>query len=312
MTAQIDVLRTERASRAALDVGPVVEALRRSREITHNIRQDGRMRELPSSLAIADILQGLITSLFPSHLGPPGLDSGNIDLFVSNTLSTALARLTDQLCHGLRFQSGHLTTAEVRRLARDIAREFAGKLPDVRATLVSDLRAAQQREPSAGHLSEILICRRGSSAIIYHRLANGLHQLGARLVASMIADLAHATTGIDIHPGASIGPGFFISRGTSIVIGETVAIGANVCLHQGVTLGESEIPHDGDGARPPGARRHPVIEDNVVIYSGAAILGPITVGAGSVIHGNVRLTNSVPPGSRVRCPGFQQVGICGP
>jgi serine O-acetyltransferase len=137
------------------------------------------------------------------------------------------------------------------------------------------------------------------SAIIQYRLAHTLHQLGVPLIARLISEIAHSTTGIDIHPGAEIGRGFFIDHGTGVVIGATAVIGENVRLYQAVTLGAKRFPTDPSGSLVKGEARHPVIEDNVVIYAGATILGRITVGRDSTIGGNVWLTQSVPPGSNI-------------
>src|SRR6201999_4428220 len=138
----------------------------------------------------------------------------------------------------------------------------------------------------------------GITAIIHHRLAHILHRLNARLMARLMAEIAHARTGIDIHPGASIGSGFFIDHGTGVVIGETAVIGNNVRIYQGVTLGARNFPVDAHGAALKGRARHPIIEDDVVIYAGATILGRVTIGRGSSIGGNVWLTRSVPAESR--------------
>lgn len=294
MSATIEPFRPA-AARDPLDT--VIERLRQSREITHNIRAGGRVRELPSTTSIMDILDGVIASLFPSHLGPTGLKPDGIDIFVANTLHTVASRLNDQVKRGLAFDAPETPPADIRARAQKIVQDFMEALPDVRAALVADLRSAYERDPSAGSLAEILLCYRSSTAIIHYRLAHVLNGLGARLVARVIADLAHATTGIDIHPAAKIGPGFFIDRGTGVVIGDTAVLGENVTLHQGVTLGASEF--EAPGSAPGSGRRHPVIEDDVVIHAGASILGQVTVGRGSVIGGNVWLTHDVPPRSTV-------------
>ncbi|WP_421692925.1 serine O-acetyltransferase [Aestuariivirga sp.] len=297
MAARIATLKTQRTRTRKPDLGPVVEALRQSREVTHNIRLGGKATEVPASAVIAEVLEWIVTALFPTHLGPQGLGASGVDQFVGNLLSTGFTRLTDQVARGLQFDTQGLSTQEAQQRADDIVAQFAGQLPKIRGELVSDLRAAQQRDPTVKSLSEVLICFRSTSAVIHHRLAHALHELGARLVARMISGLAHASTGIDIHPGARIGPGFFISSGTGVVIGETSVIGENVCLHQGVTLGESELVEP--GAAKLRSLRHPVIGDNVVIHAGAAVLGRITIGAGSIIGGNVWLTRSIPAGSVV-------------
>lgn len=143
----------------------------------------------------------------------------------------------------------------------------------------------------------MLICYPGALAIVHYRLAHLLHGLGAPLVARIISDVAHSRTGIDIHPGAHIDEGFFIDHGTGVVIGETAVIGKRVRLYQAVTLGARSLPADADGVLRRGLARHPIVEDDVTIYAGATVLGRVTIGAGSVIGGNVWLTATVPPGS---------------
>jgi serine O-acetyltransferase len=295
MTGKIAVLRTDRPKPDKLDLAPVVAELRHSRETVHNIRLGGKVTEVPSASAIAEVLDGLVTSLFPTHLGPHGLSHDSVDLFVTNTLSTSLARLGDQVARGLPFDARGVAPLEAQRRVEVIIQGLARQLPVIRALLVSDFKAAQQRDGAAESLAEILICHPSSRAIIHHRIAHALHVLGARFVARIIAALAQSTTGIDIHPGARIGPGFSISPGTGVVIGETAMLGQNVSLHHGVILGESEPAHG--ATAPRRTLRHPIIEDNVVIHAGASILGRITVGAGSIIGGNVWLTRSVAPGS---------------
>ncbi len=280
------------------DMQGVLEALRVSREVTHNIRHGGHARELPSPQVVLDVIEGLSAALFPTHLGQGALSRGNTDLFVSNSLSTALARLSEQLRRGLQFNVTEVASPDLlKNRAASITSDFAREMPNTRALLVADLRAAYRADPSANSIAEILLCYRGATAIIYHRIAHALYRLGDRLVARVISDLAHASTGIDIHPGARIGEGFFIAHGTGIVIGETAVIGTNVQISQGVTLGAMPQLLEKFVKRPSAEHRHPVIEDDVIIHAGATILGPVTVGRGSTIGGNVWLTRSVLPGS---------------
>ncbi|WP_431015263.1 serine O-acetyltransferase EpsC [Bradyrhizobium pachyrhizi] len=180
-----------------------------------------------------------------------------------------------------------------------MTRAFATQLPPVRGLLINDLRAAFVGDPAARNFPEILIGYPGMTAIIHHRLAHLLYQIGARLVARLMSEIAHTRTGIDIHPGARIGSGFFIDHGTGVVIGETAIIGNNVRIYQAVTLGARHFPTDDEGHVIKGDARHPIIEDDVVIYAGATILGRITIGRGSTIGGNVWLTKDVPPNSIV-------------
>ena len=186
-----------------------------------------------------------------------------------------------------------------RQDAIELTRRFASRLPPVRGLLINDLRAAFVGDPAARNFPEILIGYPGMTAIIRHRLAHILHRLDARLVARLIAEIAHARTGIDIHPGASIGSGFFIDHGTGVVIGDTAIIGDNVRIYQAVTLGARHFPTDDEGKLIKGDARHPIVEDDVVIYAGATILGRIMIGRGSTIGGNVWLTQDVPPNSVV-------------
>jgi len=282
-------------------LGPVIEALRVSREATHNIRHHGRVRELPSRVALTQIVDGLSAALFPTHYGRPNLTDDSIDYFVGDTLTTTLNTLVEQVRRGLLFapdaQAEH-DEATARRAAA-ITREFAASLPAIRALLVSDVQAALAGDPAATTVAEIMLCYPGTIAILYHRFAHRLHQLGVPFLARLIADIGHSLTGIDIHPGARIGASFFIDHGTGVVIGETAVIGDRVRLYQAVTLGAKRFPVDASGALVKGVARHPIVEDDVVIYAGATILGRITIGAGSTIGGNVWLTESVAPGSSI-------------
>ncbi len=280
---------------------PIVAELRLSREVTHNIRHGGRIRALPSREALAEIADGLASALFPTHRGRPDLTEESIDYFVGDTLNTSLNALAEQVRRGLLFasQGGDEDDGRARDTARAITEKFATHLPAIRALLVSDLRAAFDGDPAATSIPEVLLGYPGMSAIISHRLAHALLQLGAALPARIISDNARSTTGIDIHPAARIGGSFFIDHGTGVVIGETAIVGERVRLYQAVTLGAKSFPVNGDGTLAKGHARHPIVEDDVVIYAGATILGRITIGRGSTIGGNVWLTQSVPPGSNI-------------
>ena len=296
---------------AQWNLGPVIQALRSSREDKHKIRHNGRVRELPSREALTTIVNGLSAALFPTHYGRPNLTDESIDYFVGDTLNTTLNRLSEQVRRGLLFSApAHAVPAgdagdaasddaALAQQARDITRAFAASLPDIRALLVSDVQAAYAGDPAATSVAEIMLCYPGTIAILYHRLAHRLHALGAPFLARLIADIAHTLTGIDIHPGAHIGASFFIDHGTGVVIGETAIIGQRVRLYQAVTLGAKRFPADASGALIKGTPRHPIVEDDVVIYAGATVLGRITIGAGSTIGGNVWLTQSVPANSNV-------------
>ena len=284
----------------------IVAELRVSREESHSIRRDGEARRAPSRKALENILNSLTEALFPRHYGQFDLDGENIDYFVGNRLSTALDSLSEQIHRGALFVGDELLPGFRSEDAIELTRTFGLQLPSVRGLLISDLRAAFVGDPAARNYPEILIGYPGMTAIIHHRLAHLLHRQDARLVARLMAEIAHARTGIDIHPGASIGSGFFIDHGTGVVIGETAVIGDNVRIYQAVTLGARHFPTDDEGNLIKGDARHPVVEDDVVIYAGATILGRISIGRGSTIGGNVWLTQDGPPNSIVTGHRAQQ------
>jgi len=254
-----------------------------------------RPPKLPSRKELQKILDGLAAVLFPNRLGLPDLNDEGIDYFVGHTLDTLLRELYKQVRRELQF----VAVENAGEQAVAITREFAKRLPEVRTLLDSDIQAAYEGDPAARSSDEVLVCYPGITAITHHRLAHILYQLGVPLVARVISELAHSATGIDIHPGAKIGESFFIDHGTGVVIGETAVIGRHVRVYQAVTLGAKRFQKDDDGILVKGNARHPIVEDDVVIYAGATILGRITIGRGSTIGGNVWLTYSVPPGSNI-------------
>lgn len=253
----------------------------------------------PSRGDLAKIMEALCGALFPLRLGPNFVRPANEDAFVAQTLQVALNRLYGQIRLELIYAMADARREAIDARAQAIIAEFAQQLPELRLLLDTDVDAAFRGDPAARSVDEVLICYPSLLAIIHHRLAHRLYQLGAPLVARIISEVAHGKTGIDIHPGAKIGESFFIDHGTGVVIGETTIIGEGVRLYQGVTLGARSFPADGTGALVKDLPRHPIVEDDVVIYAGATILGRITIGRGSEIGGNVWLTAGVPPGSRV-------------
>jgi serine O-acetyltransferase len=263
-------------------------------------RRRDRPPKLPSRKALAAIVEGLGAALFPNRLGLPELTDEGIDYYVGYTLDVALRELTAQVARELQFTSGLETLSdEDRARAPAIVQSFAKRLPHIRGLLDTDLRAAYEGDPAARTIDEVLVCYPGITAIAHYRIAHELHSLGTPLIARVISEIAHSVTGIEIHPGAQIGGSFFIDYGTGVVIGETAIIGQHVRLYQAVTLGAKRFPVDEHGALVKGNLRHPIVEDDVVIYAGATILGRITIGRGSTIGGNVWLTRSIPPGSTI-------------
>lgn len=256
--------------------------------------------KLPSRKVLVGVADGLRAILFPNRLGLPELTNESVDYYVGHTLDVTLRELLAQVRRELRFVSGLETISDQdQEQAFAITKAFAQRLPHIRSLLESDIQAAYEGDPAARSIDEVLVCYPGITAITHYRLAHELHRLGVPLIARMISEIAHSATGIEIHPGAQIGGSFFIDHGTGVVIGETAIIGEHVRLYQAVTLGAKRFPVDEHGALVKGNARHPIVEDDVVIYAGATILGRITIGRGSTIGGNVWLTRSVPPGSTI-------------
>jgi serine O-acetyltransferase len=282
----------------------IVEGLRQARDRWRTARQrslEFGAREFPSRESLRSILDGLCGVLFPMRLGPADLRQEAEDFYVGHTLDAALSDLLQQVRLELHFYSRHdpAPAAQAEQRAISIVREFAASLPQLRAVLDTDVEAAYRGDPAARSVDEVLLCYPGILAVIHYRLAHRLHTLGAPLVARIVGEISHSQTGIDIHPGAQIGGSFFIDHGTGVVIGETAVIGERVRLYQAVTLGAKRFPANESGELQKGLPRHPIIEDEVVIYAGATILGRVTIGKGSTIGGNVWLTHSVAPGSHV-------------
>jgi serine O-acetyltransferase len=296
------------------ELGRIVSELRseraRWRESQRRTREFGG-RELPERETLRDIVESLAGALFPMRLGPANLRQEGEDYYIGYTLDSALNALHEQVRLALYYEARYRASAAqvdsheepaidvIERQAIEIVRAFSLALPKVRRLLDSDVQAAYDGDPAARSVDEVLLCYPGVQAMIYYRLAHELYQLGVPLLARIVSELAHSTTGIDIHPGAQIDQGFFIDHGTGVVIGETAIIGQRVRLYQAVTLGAKRFEVAEDGTLQKNYARHPIVEDDVVIYAGATILGRVTIGKGSVIGGNVWLTRSVPPHSQI-------------
>jgi serine O-acetyltransferase len=282
------------------DIDSVVAELRALRNASSASRSDRPRRKMPSPKALSRVVDELTGALFPNRLGMPELSEEGVDYFVGNSLDQTLRELVSQIRRELAFSAEQPTDAdEIQKRAVTITRLFASRLGAVRHLLDADIHAAYIGDPAARSVDEVLVCYPGVTAVTHHRLAHELHLLGAPLVARIIAELAHSATGIDIHPGAQIGGSFFIDHGTGVVIGESCIIGERVRLYQAVTLGAKRFEKDDAGQLVKGTARHPIVEDDVVIYAGATILGRITIGRGATIGGNVWVTRSVPPGANV-------------
>jgi len=302
---------THKLTGASWDIDALVSGLSAARNASLDAgydrrqrkRDEARRRERPSRDALVEIMRGLRAALFPAHFGVSDFSEQSLNELVRAALNASLRELVEQTRRDLAYHAVRASAAHATR-ARDIVAALAEKLPELRVALEHDIRAAYDGDPAARSRAEILFCYPGITAITHHRIAHELHKLGVPLIARIISEIAHGTTGIDIHPGARIGSSFFIDHGTGVVIGETAIIGDRVRLYQGVTLGARNFPRKAGGSVVKGRARHPIIEDDVVIYAGATILGLVTIGQGSTIGGNVWLTESVPPKSHIRQRGF--------
>jgi serine O-acetyltransferase len=254
-------------------------------------------KPLPSRDATVEILADLFDVLYPGYSRRQNLHMGNVEYHVGDLIDGLHDKLTTQIARALRHEYCRETpNADFEAIAQQKAVELLRRLPELRTELEQDVQAALEGDPAAKSYHEIIFCYPGIEAITVYRVAHQLFLLGVPLVPRMMTEWAHSKTGIDIHPGARIGRSFFIDHGTGVVIGETCDIGVNVKLYQGVTLGALSFPRDANGNIIRGMKRHPTLEDDVVVYANATILGGDTViGHHAVIGSSVWLTHTVPP-----------------
>ncbi|MEW5725860.1 MAG: serine O-acetyltransferase EpsC [Thermodesulfobacteriota bacterium] len=257
---------------------------------------------IPSREAVVDIILTARRVLFPGYFTRETIDPINIGYFLGQEVTRLYQKLAGQITWAIRhdcFRYEQVECTHCNEQGKEKALAFLETLPDLRLALGDDVKAAFEGDPASKSYDQIIFSYPGLFAVTVYRLAHELDKLEVPLLPRIMTEYAHSTTGIDIHPGATIGRHFFIDHGTGVVIGETCAIGDQVRLYQGVTLGALSVPR-GAGQSLRGKKRHPTIEDDVIIYSGATILGGETViGARSIIGGNVWLTESVPPDSKV-------------
>jgi len=261
---------------------------------------------LPSYEEIIAALRDLTEILYPGYRRREGLHQGNIGYYVGDLIDQLHDRLTRQIGRALRHEAGATSQCggdvehDFEALGQAKTLQFLDQLADLRHVLAADVQAAYDGDPACKSLDEVIFCYPGLEAITVYRLAHLLHKLRIPFIPRMMCEWAHRRTGIDIHPGATIGQHFFIDHGTGVVIGETCEIGEHVKIYQGVTLGALSFPTDGNGNLVRGQKRHPTIEDRVVIYANATILGGgTTIGQDAVIGSNVWLTSSVAPHTTV-------------
>jgi serine O-acetyltransferase len=265
---------------------------------------------LPNRDAVMGIVDDLQELLFPGYGSRQHLERSTLEFYLGDLSTRLHEQLTEQISRALQHDGGDTACQweEFYQQGRTITERFLARLPDVVRILHTDVVAAYEGDPAARGPVETAFCYPGVEAVTIYRLAHELQMLGVPLIPRLMTEIAHSRTGIDIHPGANIGPSFFIDHGTGVVIGETCDIGKNVKLYQGVTLGALSFPRDEAGRIIRGQKRHPTLEDDVVVYANATILGGDTViGQGSVIGSSVWLMQSVDPYTMVtlRSPELQ-------
>lgn len=254
---------------------------------------------LPSGPALQEIIDLCRAILFPGFYGKSNLNSKTLEFHIGVNVERLYQLLSEQIMAGLCFMQGKEEPICPTEQAQQVAAAFIGKLPELRRTLATDIEAAYNGDPAATSRGEIISCYPVIKAISNYRIAHELFLQGVPLIPRIITEMAHSETGIDIHPEAQIGHHFTIDHGTGVVIGATCIIGNNVKLYQGVTLGAKSFPLDEKGNPIKGIPRHPILEDDVIVYSNATILGRITIGKGTVIGGNLWVTESTEPGEHL-------------
>lgn len=257
---------------------------------------------MPSNQKLKEIVDLLREIIFPGYFGDSEVRPQSIQYYLGVNVERAFNMIFEQIHAGLCFACTDENSDDLqlhRAMAYDMATRFIGQLPQIRKLLATDVEATFLIDPAAHSRGEIIFCYPAIRAITNYRIAHALYKLDVPLIPRMISEMAHSETGIDIHPRAEIGESFSIDHGTGVVIGATSVIGKNVVLYQGVTLGAKSFPLDEKGNPIKGIPRHPIVEDHVIIYAQATILGRVTIGANSVIGGNVWVTSDVKPGSKI-------------
>jgi serine O-acetyltransferase len=260
-------------------------------------------KDLPSKKDVIEVLEDFFTVLFPGYLGDTEISKANMRYCLETKLSAIYTRLTCEVEKSLKYICRKISECPqdiCQKRAHVVVKELLESLPDIRSTLSRDIEAAYHGDPAAVSTDEVVLSYPCVMAIATYRIAHELYIRCVPLIPRIMSEHMHSLTGIDIHPGAKIGKSFFIDHGTGVVIGETAEIGENVKIYQGVTLGALSFPKDEKGNVIKGRKRHPTIGNNVIIYSGATLLGGDTViGDNVVIGGNTWITTSVEAGTRI-------------
>ncbi len=256
---------------------------------------------MPSQVKIIEIVEQTRRILFPGYFTKSKLHAANLEYYIGKQTTDLYDKISEQITMAIRHdcRRNELPCTNCEAQSHGIALKFIESLPKVAATLATDIRAALRGDPATKSSDEVIFCYPGLLATVVFRLAHELFLLDVPIIPRIMTEHAHSLTGIDIHPGATIGEGFFIDHGTGVVIGETTIIGKNVRIYQGVTLGALSLPRNA-GTKLQNQKRHPTLEDNVIVFSNTTILGGDTIiGEGSIIGGNIWLTESVDTGTKV-------------
>lgn len=253
---------------------------------------------MPSLSEMEELVLRLRSLLFPGFYGSAKLHAESMRYHMQANLDTIHRIMVEQIRRGTCFSRNDCNDPSQAN-ATELALAFLKRIPAIKDLLHGDVMAAYEGDPAAKSPGETIFCYPSIFAMSHHRIAHELYKLDVPLIPRIISEMAHSRTGIDIHPGATIGEAFFIDHGTGVVVGETCVIGKRCRLYQGVTLGALSFQKDEDGKLIKGVARHPILEDDVVVYANATILGRVTIGAGSIIGGNVWLTSDVPAGSKM-------------
>lgn len=256
---------------------------------------------MPSIDALSQLMDCMKKVLFPGFYGQSEVTADSMEFYTAANLDKAYRILSEQIKRGYCFEciDSSRPCADCEMNAKSVAKQFIESMPHIKHLLTTDVVAAYNGDPAAKSYGETIFCYPSITALTHYRIANVLSHLNVPLIPRIITEMAHSLTGIDIHPGASIGEYFFIDHGTGVVIGETTIIGKNVRLYQGVTLGAKSFPLDENGKPIKGIPRHPIVEDDVIIYSNSTILGRITIGKGALIGGNMWITENVEQGAKM-------------
>lgn len=264
--------------------------------------QQTRTCEMPSVRDLKEIVEILRKIFFPGYFDTNHQNQSSLKYYIGDKINILLKLLSCEILKGFEFTKEYPVASKIngiKAFSDELSVAFINLIPEIKDVIYNDVIAIYDGDPAAENYDEIIYCYPGIKAITNYRIAHNLKLLGVPLIPRIISEMAHSETGIDIHPSAEIGHHFAIDHGTGIVIGETCVVGNNVKIYQGVTLGAKSFTYDESGKPVKGIPRHPIVEDNVIIYSGATILGRVVIGANSIIGGNVWITDDVPANSKI-------------